>query len=121
MEFAGINDSQYDEDDQVDDNETATRRYTKEDIATKVRPAAIESLVEKFLPKSSTPDQQVDDEIAINTGTHNRGRWKFAFKDLSKGKDAETLIRTRDGILRPANAWELSQRSWGHKPRALDI
>mmetsp|Transcript_35122 Transcript_35122/g.33370 ORF Transcript_35122/g.33370 Transcript_35122/m.33370 type:complete len:396 (+) Transcript_35122:112-1299(+) len=54
-------------------------------------------------------------------------RWKFAFKDLSKGKanrlaKAEPIIiRTRHGKLRVANALEDCQRSWTKHPTGMDM
>jgi hypothetical protein len=48
-------------------------------------------------------------------------RWKWAFKDLSKGKAEPIVIRTRHGKLRVANALEDCQRSWTRHPSGMDM
>lgn len=51
----------------------------------------------------------------------NMARWKFAFKDLSRPNDP-TMIRTRGGGWRKANALEEINRSWmNKKPARIDM
>jgi len=51
----------------------------------------------------------------------NMARWKFAFKDLSR-PNAPTMIRTRGGGWRKANALEEINRSWmNKKPARIDM
>jgi hypothetical protein len=75
-------------------------------------------------------DPVKDSANAVPTGNSNINnaertkinRWKFAFKDLSQGKDARTVMYTRNGKLRYANPLEESKRSWvTNQPSLVDL
>lgn len=48
-------------------------------------------------------------------------RWKFAFRDSSWRRTQPTMLRTRRGAWRQANALEDAMRSWNKHPTLLDL
>jgi hypothetical protein len=59
-------------------------------------------------------------EVRQNVSDDDMSRWKFAFKDLSE-PTSSTMIRTRRGLWRKANALEEMNRSWTRNPGKIDI
>ena len=53
--------------------------------------------------------------------TDTLSRWKFAFRDLSWRRTQPTMVRTRRGDWRQANALEDAMRSWRKHPSRLDL
>ena len=75
-------------------------------------------------PVSDT-DMQLKNEAAppnkAGVKTDSLSRWKIAFRDLSWRRTQPTMIRTRRGIWRHANALEDALRSWRKHPSQLDM
>lgn len=55
------------------------------------------------------------------TKTDTLSRWKIAFRDLSWRRTQPTMIRSRSGAWREANAFEDALRSWRKHPSKLDL
>ena len=56
-----------------------------------------------------------------NVKTDTLSRWKFAFRDSSWRRTQPTMVRTRRGAWRQANALEDAMRSWNKHPTLLDL
>ena len=79
------------------------------------KPPLVPTPVQALLNSNTTPAGASGGRVA---------RWKFAFKDLSKkDPNSPTMIRTRGGGWRQANALEEMSRSWtkGGAPKNIDI
>lgn len=62
-----------------------------------------------------------DAENTANVPTAQLGRWKWAFRDLSKKSAQPTMVRTRRGDWRQASPLEEAQRSWVRIPTQVDM
>lgn len=74
-------------------------------------------------PVSDT-DKQPGETVPPNKAgvkTDTLSRWKIAFRDLSWRRTQPTMIRTRRGNWRHANALEDALRSWRKHPSQLDM
>ncbi len=100
------------------------KEYLRRRIAKETQ-AAVEEVgaVPLFLrdPDVSRANAPADASNAAGVGTTHLGRWKWAFRDLAKKDTQPTMVRTRRGAWRPANALEESTRSWVSNPTALDL
>jgi hypothetical protein len=78
---------------------------------------------------SGATSEELEEEAG---GAEKSGRWKFAFRDLSKKnnlggidhgqqKNRRTVICTRSGTLRYATPLEEAKRSWTRNPTHMDL
>jgi len=77
-------------------------------------PPLVKTPVEEMLGDSTA------ETVAGQLVETSMNRWKIAFRDLSR-PESPTMIRTRKGGWRRANALEELKRSWVKRPAALDI
>lgn len=77
-----------------------------------------ESGIEEVAPPLK-PMEILPNKSGVKTDTLSR--WKFAFRDLSWRRTQPTMVRTRRGDWRQANALEDAMRSWRKHPSRLDL
>ena len=65
------------------------------------------------------PMEIIPNKAGVKTDTLSR--WKFAFRDLSWRRTQPTMVRSRRGEWRQANALEDALRSWRKHPTNLDL
>ena len=119
-----------------DDGLEAAKKELLDRIAAETKAEIIDFQETLFAPSLATVKDTEDSDSAsaqpaldatatppnmAGVKTDHLSRWKIAFRDLSWRRTQPTLIRTRRGAWRQANALEDALRSWRKHPSKIDM